>query len=87
MNYYAFIPLCTFIINVFIWTYIYTQKRHTAVNRAYLIFAAFSALWMFDLFVLWSHVPDEFLILLEKITIITGFIVVFLFVNFTYEFL
>jgi len=87
MNYYAFIPLCTFVINIFTWTYIYTQKRYTAVNRAYLALAAFSALWMFDLFILWSPVPDDFLMPLEKITTITGFIVVFLFVNFTYEFL
>jgi len=87
MNYYAFIPLCTFVINIFTWTYIYTQKRHTAVNRAYLALAAFSALWMFDLFILWSPVPDDFLMPLEKITTITGFIVAFLFVNFTYEFL
>src|SRR6266511_2838786 len=61
MNYYTFIPLCTLIINIFTWTYIYTQKRYTAVNRAYLAFAAFSALWVFDLFVLWSPVPDNLL--------------------------
>ena len=72
MNYYAFIPLCTLVINIFTWTYIYTQKRHTAVNRAYLALAAFSALWMFDLFALWSPVSDDFLMPLEKITTITG---------------
>jgi PAS domain S-box-containing protein len=87
MNYYACIPLGTFIINVFTWTYIYAQQRHTAVNSAYLTFAAFVAVWNLELFILWSPLPDGAVIPWERMTTTTGFIVVFLFLHFVYIFL
>ena len=87
MNYYAYIPLGTFIVNVFTWTFIYAQQRHTAVNSAYLTFAAFVAVWNLDLFILWSPLPDSVVMPWEKITTTTGFLVVFLFFHFVYIFL
>ncbi|MGE3536499.1 MAG: PAS domain S-box protein [Candidatus Tectimicrobiota bacterium] len=87
MNYYAFIPLSAFVATLFTWTYIYAQRRYTAVNSAYLTFAGAVAVWMFQLFLLWSPLPDPSVLTLEKLTTTTGFLVVFLFLHFTVIFL
>lgn len=87
MNYYAFIPLAAFIINLFTATYTLAQKRQSPVNRAYFISSSFVALWMMGLFMLWLPVNEDFLMTLEKITTTQGFIAIFCFLNFTYIFL
>lgn len=87
MNYYALIPLCACLINFFTFTYILAQKRKSPVNRAYLLSSFFSALWMFELFILWSPIDEAFLLTWEKVTTTTGFFVGFFFLNFVYTFL
>jgi PAS domain S-box-containing protein len=87
MNYFAFIPLLAFLINVFTWTYIFAQKRRNPVNTAYLILASTLAAWTLELFLLWIPIEESLLYPLLKITMITGFMVGFFFLNFTYIFL
>jgi PAS domain S-box-containing protein len=62
MNYYVLLPLTAFTINTFTWTYIFSQKRQTAVNKAYLILAADLAFWSLGGFFVWSPI-QEFLLL------------------------
>ena len=87
MNYYSFIPLTAFIINLFTFTYILAQKRESPVNRSYLVFSFFVALWMIGLFILWLPISEITIIPMEKITTTMGFIVGFCFLKFTYIFL
>ena len=87
MNYYALIPLFACFINVFTWTYIFAQKRRSPVNVAYLVLAAILATWTLELFFLWLPTHDNLIPALLKTTMITGFMVGFSFLNFTYIFL
>ena len=87
MNYYAFIPLVAFVVNVFTWTYIYAQKRQSPVNRAYLVFAACLAGWNLMVLAIWLQINDTWLLPMLKMGSIFWLAAGFCFLNFTYTFL
>ncbi len=87
MNVYAFLSLFSFLINFFTLTYILALRRHSAVNRAYLIFAILLAVWSCTGVVLASPIRDLWFDPLLKISSITWIMMGFCLLNFTYAFL
>jgi PAS domain S-box-containing protein len=84
MNYYTLIPLCSFIINFFNWTYIFSQKRKNPVNRAYLFLVALFMGWAIESFVVWSPINEAFLVPILKFGALVWLMIGFSFLNFTY---
>ena len=87
MNYYVLIPLAAFTISTFTWTYIFAQRRADPVNSSYLIFAAALALWAMSAFIVWSHIPEQWLTPAFKISSLIWLPAGFYFLNFTYALL
>jgi signal transduction histidine kinase/ActR/RegA family two-component response regulator len=46
MRGYAMIPVLAFVLDLFVWTFVYGQRRRDPVNRAFLLFTAFASLWV-----------------------------------------
>lgn len=55
MNYYALLPLASFVLNVFLWTFVFALHSRSLAKRVYLLFIVLCALWAFADFVAWSH--------------------------------
>ncbi len=87
MNFFLFLPLFSVFIGLFAWSYIYAQKRHTAVNRTCLIFLASLLGWVFCDFIAWMPIPPGWKVPLFRIACIFWIPSGFLFLNFTYAFL
>jgi len=66
MNFYALIPLTTFVLNLFIWTLIFAGKKNR-INFSFLIFIALIMTWQLCSFLSWIFVNDEFIRLMIKI--------------------
>ncbi len=87
MNIYSIIPIIAFLFNGFVWTYIFAQKKQNQINRAFLIYAAFLAMWILIVIILRQNVSSVLIMPLMKIASISWLSIAFLFMNFTYEFI
>lgn len=85
MNYYVFIPLTGFAVNLLTWTYTFAQRQTNALNVAYLLFTGYLATWSLADFILWSSVDTRLFVPLLKIASSLGFITNFCFLHFIYS--
>ncbi len=86
MNNYILIPLTAFLINGFVWIFIYSQKG-SRINRAFLYYASALAVWLLSVIAI-RWVTASYLILpLMKIGSIGWLSISFLFLHFLYVFI
>lgn len=85
MNYYVFIPLAGFTVNLLTWTYIFAQRQNNPLNIAYVLFTGYLAIWSLADFILWSSTAARLFVPLLKISTSLGFITNFCFLHFIYS--
>ncbi len=54
MNPYLFIPFTALLINIFLWTYVFTTAHKTRAGKAYLLYCGTATAWEFTEFIFWS---------------------------------
>ncbi|MCE9502076.1 MAG: SpoIIE family protein phosphatase, partial [Leptospira sp.] len=86
MNYYLFIPLTAFIINGFILTYVFAQKRNDSVTRSYLYYGMVISGWIIGNFIYWMPLPELHLLFIFKGVSVFWIPVGYWFCNFVYSF-
>jgi signal transduction histidine kinase len=68
MNYYTLIPFTAFLVNGFMFVYIFAQDRKTRINRAYLHLAMALTAWGLLDFIGWSDVSHQWRLVVIKLT-------------------
>jgi two-component system sensor histidine kinase/response regulator len=54
MTYFGYLQFVAFALNLFVWTYVFAQRKRDPVNRAYLLFAGAITAWVFlDMLMSW----------------------------------
>lgn len=87
MNFYAFIPLTAFFINIVLMTFVYAQNRQNPVNRAFIWIALLFAVWMgFDV-VIWSPIEPAWILPLMKAQAVFYNFIGIAYVHFAYSFI
>jgi signal transduction histidine kinase len=59
MNYYSLLPLASFAINIFLWTFVFTSHLKSKTKTTYLFFITFCALWGLSDFFIWNQTSKE----------------------------
>ena len=68
MNYYSLIPFVTFLINFFLFIYIFATNRKNKTNRIYLCSVGSVVIWGLSDFFLWHpDFPEEFFMIVIKL--------------------
>ncbi len=87
MNIYLLIPLFALMVHGFAWTFVFAQKRKTAVHWGYLILVGNLELWVLNSFFLKLSISDIWIMPLLKANSIHWLAIGFLFLHFGYAFL
>ncbi|MCZ6875785.1 MAG: ATP-binding protein [bacterium] len=85
MNYYVFIPLVGFTINLFTWTYTFSQRHNNSINRSCLLITGCLAVWSLTDFTLWLPAATRLWVPLLKIALSIGFLTNFCLLHFIYS--
>ena len=84
MSFFIIFPFIAFLINCFIWVYIFAQKQKSSLNTACLILLGSFTLWtLFDV-IIQSGLPEIFLLPIIKIKSIFFIYIGYLFLHFIY---
>lgn len=87
MNFYILIPFCSFVIELFMFSYILAQESKNPANRSYLILTGSIILWALCDFIAWSPVDDSWLYPVLKTSSTFWLSLGFVFTNFIYSYL
>lgn len=87
MNIYTLIPTIAFLINGFVSVYIFAQKRHSRINRAYVYYSINLSFWIFCEVILRQAIPVEYIAIIFRFASIAWLSIGFWFLNFVYEFI
>ncbi|OHD63475.1 MAG: hypothetical protein A2176_06550 [Spirochaetes bacterium RBG_13_51_14] len=87
MNATLFLPFISFLINGFIWVYVFALRKKSRANTAYLIYSFFLEMWLIFNFIIWSPISNKVVLSLVRINSVWWLPVCFLFLNFTYAYL
>ncbi len=85
MNWYAVIPLGGFLMNFFLWSYMFAMRKHNRPRIAYIYFVSACMSWAFIDFFAWSVHSVTVATVLLRIQIPCWLSAGFLFCNFLYE--
>ncbi|MCU0846900.1 MAG: PAS domain S-box protein [Spirochaetes bacterium] len=85
MNPFSLIPLGSFIINLFIWTYIFATSRKNRTSVAFLLFSGMLVIWEIAQFFTFYIKDDDTLLLVLKILAPIYMSSGFLLINFIFE--
>lgn len=84
---YFLIPFAALLINLFVWSYIYAQKKNSPVNKAFLIYAAFLNLWLIGVLLTRLYLFESIFLTILKVQSIAWLSIAFWFLHFTYIFI
>jgi|GEM_PF-4333502 len=87
MQTFSLIPIAAFMINGFVWTYIYAQKKNSPVNFAFLIYASDLSLWIISVIMLRQPVSQSLVLPIMRVGSISWLTITFAFLNFTYVYI
>ncbi len=60
MNLYAFVPTAAFLVNLFVWIYVFAQQSRDPINRTFLLFAACALGWISGELILYLPAAQEY---------------------------
>lgn len=86
MQSYSLIPAAALLLNCFVWSYIYAQKKNNPVNLSFLIYAADLTLWIVSVIMLRQPNSQSLIIPIMKAGSISWLTIIFAFLNFVYVF-
>ncbi len=84
MNLFALIPLSALLINFFVWSVVYGQRRRDPVNRAFLLFNLFISSWILcEAAVFYTPLSDTVRLWIFRLSALTWMPVGILYLHFT----
>jgi|GEM_PF-2793736 len=87
MNFSFLLPFAAFLINGFVWIYIYAQKKMDPVSKSFLIYAAALEFWIICVILSRMPIPENFILPVLKFGSGSWLLIAFLFLNFIYRFI
>lgn len=87
MNFSFLIPFTAFLINGFVWIYIYAQKKIDLVSKSFLIYAAALEFWIISVIASRMPIPESYILPVLKFGASSWLLIAFLFLNFVYRFI
>lgn len=87
MNYYSFIPLTSFFVNVILAAVVFTLNPHSKINRSFSLFAIVASLWAFCHFIEWNETNENVVSFILYIEVIFWLPIVLYILNFLYALL